>query len=130
MIKKFDVMCRNSWFVREIHVQWLNNETHEFLYIWIYPTKGLTLFCTGCTIGYLGINCTDKCPYPAYGLKCQKRCNCGIKVCDHVSGCSVEHGKFENFDSIFNLLCSIFKILLSVIETGDFKSIWWFSYLN
>lgn len=43
--------------------------------------------CLVCKKGYNGTNCETRCPYPSYGLGCQKQCNCIDKDCDHVSGC-------------------------------------------
>lgn len=40
-----------------------------------------------CKKGYNGTNCKQKCPFPSYGLSCQRKCNCIDKVCDHVNGC-------------------------------------------
>lgn len=43
--------------------------------------------CVACEKGYNGTNCKQKCPFPWYGLGCQRKCNCIDKVCDHVNGC-------------------------------------------
>lgn len=40
-----------------------------------------------CKKGYNGTNCKQKCPFPSYGLGCQRKCNCIDKVCDHINGC-------------------------------------------
>lgn len=38
--------------------------------------------------GYIGMNCSSKCPYPTYGIKCQEICNCSKEACDLTTGCS------------------------------------------
>ncbi|XP_062587073.1 uncharacterized protein LOC134248687 [Saccostrea cucullata] len=43
--------------------------------------------CEKCTPGYIGENCTSKCPYPFYGEACQEKCNCEKDICDFYSGC-------------------------------------------
>lgn len=42
----------------------------------------------GCLPGYIGMNCSLKCPYPTYGIKCQEICNCGDEQCDVTTGCN------------------------------------------
>lgn len=37
--------------------------------------------------GYIGLNCSNKCPYPYYGEKCKERCNCSNDTCDVSTGC-------------------------------------------
>lgn len=37
--------------------------------------------------GYSGINCTWLCPYPQYGVKCQRTCNCSENLCNVSTGC-------------------------------------------
>lgn len=37
--------------------------------------------------GYSGINCTMLCPYPQYGIDCQKGCNCSKDMCNVFTGC-------------------------------------------
>lgn len=37
--------------------------------------------------GYIGVNCSAPCPYPYYGVGCQKTCNCSRDVCDVPTGC-------------------------------------------
>lgn len=40
-----------------------------------------------CMPGYSGINCTSVCPYPQYGIDCQRKCNCSEDTCDVSTGC-------------------------------------------
>lgn len=37
--------------------------------------------------GYIGLNCSNKCPYPYYGEKCKQWCNCSNDTCDVSTGC-------------------------------------------
>lgn len=37
--------------------------------------------------GYTGLNCSDKCPFPFYGYKCQEQCHCSNETCDVSTGC-------------------------------------------
>lgn len=37
--------------------------------------------------GYNGINCTLLCPYPRFGVDCQRSCNCSRDLCDISTGC-------------------------------------------
>lgn len=41
----------------------------------------------GCMPGYQGINCTMLCPYPQYGIDCQRSCNCNRDLCNVSTGC-------------------------------------------
>lgn len=57
------------------------------------PIHCLTLNLTyvssylGCMPGYSGVNCSLQCPYPSYGVNCQKICNCIQELCDVSTGC-------------------------------------------
>ena len=42
-----------------------------------------------CGPGYVGPNCTIKCPYPTYGDGCQGFCVCDNKTCDISTGCII-----------------------------------------
>lgn len=37
--------------------------------------------------GYIGQNCSTKCPYPSYGNRCQGYCDCNNDTCDVSTGC-------------------------------------------
>nr|XP_054752407.1 uncharacterized protein LOC129257981 [Lytechinus pictus] len=39
-----------------------------------------------CEAGWHGASCSDPCPEDTYGLNCQLRCDCGIHLCDPISG--------------------------------------------
>lgn len=41
-----------------------------------------------CLPGYIGMNCSSKCPFPTYGIKCQEICNCSKEQCDVATGCN------------------------------------------
>lgn len=40
-----------------------------------------------CMQGYIGLNCTEKCPYPTFGERCQGYCSCSNDMCDVTTGC-------------------------------------------
>ena len=47
-----------------------------------------TGFCpSGCSNGYTGLTCQDKCPVGNFGRKCGGECHCekGHDVCDHIT---------------------------------------------
>lgn len=37
--------------------------------------------------GCSGVNCTERCNYPAYGLRCKGYCDCEEDACDMSIGC-------------------------------------------
>lgn len=49
--------------------------------------KDDVLFILECMPGYTGLNCTTKCPYPTYGERCQRYCDCTNYTCDASLGC-------------------------------------------
>lgn len=57
-------------------------------------------FLLGCTQGYFGLNCTLQCPYPYYGDRCRRRCECDKDSCDVSTGCrpitTDEHRAFSH----------------------------------
>lgn len=47
--------------------------------------------------GYSGVNCSLNCPYPYYGVDCQRKCNCNSDLCDISTGCIDQTtGKLKN----------------------------------
>nr|XP_048767848.2 multiple epidermal growth factor-like domains protein 10 isoform X2 [Ostrea edulis] len=40
-----------------------------------------------CAIGYFGVDCTGRCPFPSFGKGCQLVCNCCEDQCNHEKGC-------------------------------------------
>lgn len=44
--------------------------------------------------GLTGINCTQKCPFPTHGKRCQMICNCKKEQCEVFKGWS------SHFDGI------------------------------
>lgn len=44
-------------------------------------------FFLECLPGYIGLNCTIKCPYPTYGSRCKRFCECSNYTCDVSTGC-------------------------------------------
>ncbi|XP_078322565.1 uncharacterized protein LOC111136333 [Crassostrea virginica] len=45
--------------------------------------------CDECPLGYRGIECIFKCPFPTYGPRCFKTCNCSEAQCDFTFGCKL-----------------------------------------
>ncbi|XP_078321587.1 uncharacterized protein LOC111111039 [Crassostrea virginica] len=41
----------------------------------------------GCEVGYFGPECGEKCRFPNYGSRCQLKCDCFEKYCNHINGC-------------------------------------------
>ena len=40
--------------------------------------------------GYFGENCSQQCPYPSYGIRCQGGfCDCDEDLCDVSTGCKI-----------------------------------------
>lgn len=44
-------------------------------------------FYLECMPGFSGLNCSYPCPYPSYGVHCQKICDCSKYECDMSVGC-------------------------------------------
>lgn len=44
-------------------------------------------FYLECMPGYSGLKCSYLCPYPSYGVHCQKTCDCSKDECDMSVGC-------------------------------------------
>ena len=47
----------------------------------------LLKFYLECMAGYVGPNCTIRCPFPSYGDNCQGNCYCSEENCDVSTGC-------------------------------------------
>ncbi|XP_062602666.1 uncharacterized protein LOC134264389 [Saccostrea cucullata] len=67
--------------------------------------------CIPCKTGFVGLNCTRKCPYPTYGDECQKNCACTKDLCNFSTGCEI---KFTT--SLFDTSVSDMKSSQSDIE--------------
>uniref|UniRef100_A0A8W8JLT6 Scavenger receptor class F member 2 n=1 Tax=Magallana gigas TaxID=29159 RepID=A0A8W8JLT6_MAGGI len=52
-------------------------------YMWNYRNN----ICEQCMAGYIGRNCTSKCPFPYYGVECQQNCKCNQSLCNISTGC-------------------------------------------
>nr|XP_022290204.1 cell death abnormality protein 1-like [Crassostrea virginica] len=62
-------------------------------YFWNVSTER----CEACMPGYFGENCSQQCPYPSYGIRCQGGfCDCDEDLCDVSTGC-----KIRTTDSIY-----------------------------
>ncbi|XP_062615261.1 scavenger receptor class F member 1-like [Saccostrea cucullata] len=52
--------------------------------------------CEQCSPGYVGINCSDPCLYPNYGIECQMLCTCSQPACNPSFGCDDTSPKIGN----------------------------------
>ncbi|XP_052679505.1 multiple epidermal growth factor-like domains protein 10 [Crassostrea angulata] len=43
--------------------------------------------CKECPAGYFGLNCSQTCVLPSYGIACSERCNTSCLLCHHIKGC-------------------------------------------
>lgn len=57
---------------------------------------------SACMLGYDGINCTERCPYPSHGKGCQGFCDCDEDMCDVSTGC-----KPNTTGKCMNLVCLV-----------------------
>nr|XP_034316682.1 multiple epidermal growth factor-like domains protein 10 [Crassostrea gigas] len=53
-------------------------------FFWNSKTKQ----CERCMPGYTGVNCSSSCPYPYYGVDCQRTCKCSRDKCEVSTGCN------------------------------------------
>ena len=54
-----------------------------------------------CSAGYSGPDCSIPSSYPNYGVGCQFKCVCGLKICSHILGCQKIIGSSSNAKYIF-----------------------------
>lgn len=66
----------------------------------------------GCKPGYFDVNCSQKCIFPTYGVKCQERCSCQKEFCNFSSGCSIGD---ETYGDIFSPLIEIVLLLCRLV---------------
>ena len=57
-------------------------------------------FLSECSPGYCGLNCTFPCPYPVYGDRCQRICDCDKNSCDVSTGCRTPTTGYLSFNNI------------------------------
>lgn len=60
----------------------------------------------GCNPGYTGENCSTPCPYPYYGVGCQRTCKCSKNKCNMYTGCMVVTTSNSTFLYHNNMLTS------------------------
>lgn len=58
----------------------------EYVCVFIFATRFIYVF-TECPAGYHGLNCSEPCRHPNYGILCQHICNCTDELCNHITGC-------------------------------------------
>ena len=77
-------------------------------------------FSSECPLGYRGIECIFKCPFPTYGPHCFKTCNCSEAQCDFTFGC-----KLSSSSGINTLRCINFTTpgtIWNTIYTIEFEN--------
>lgn len=55
---------------------------------WKYLFKEMHFCWIGCKPGHFDVNCSQRCIYPTYGVKCRNYCSCEKKFCNFSFGCS------------------------------------------
>nr|XP_022291737.1 multiple epidermal growth factor-like domains protein 11 [Crassostrea virginica] len=60
-----------------------------------------------CSAGYSGPDCSIPCSYPNYGVGCQFKCVCGLKICSHILGCQKIIGSSTCSAGYFGPTCSL-----------------------
>lgn len=61
-------------------------------------------------VGYFGVNCSDKCTPPTYGLYCSYVCEC--LACDHAFGCILNtESQGTNYRVLFNYYTRFYSIM-------------------
>lgn len=84
-----------SHLIRRLHL--FQKPKHSRTFFILKSVIELFLNLIGCMPGYGGENCSSLCPYPYYGLHCQRRCNCSREFCDVSSGCiRIVTGGYKN----------------------------------
>lgn len=53
----------------------------------LFVSNYLKVVFVECEAGYLGPNCSVRCPYRSYGKQCQMVCNCPEASCNFAVGC-------------------------------------------
>ncbi|XP_078328059.1 uncharacterized protein LOC144623503 isoform X2 [Crassostrea virginica] len=56
-----------------------------------------------CSTGYFGPNCSLPCRHPNYGDECQFECVCGMKNCNHITGCQHSNDSMETNTTLIPL---------------------------
>lgn len=73
-------------------------------------------FILVCPLGYIGLNCSFRCRYPAFGQFCQNKCYCLQFHCDHRTGCKGIYFFIGNYVHVFKLIY-FFDSIVNVICT-------------
>lgn len=60
----------------------------QYLKLWtLVVLLSMHFFILVCALGYICLNCSFRCRYPAFGQFCQNKCYCLQLRCDHRTGC-------------------------------------------
>lgn len=96
----FQLISYDKWILNELTIilidDYMDNKHITigffvfFIQIWLVKQINRLTFSNyflECMPGYSGENCTSLCPYPQYGVDCQRTCNCSIYLCNVSTGC-------------------------------------------
>lgn len=64
----------------------LINKTHGITHT-INNFSNLHCNLWGCSPGFHGDRCENKCRYPTFGLRCERKCDCRQQLCHFINGC-------------------------------------------
>lgn len=80
-------MQSDIWFARYIWSKKFSSVNKKRIHLEILIFNFLPYNFIECMPGYIGLDCSSLCPYPYYGVDCQRTCNCSRNLCDVYTGC-------------------------------------------
>ncbi|XP_048768880.2 multiple epidermal growth factor-like domains protein 10 [Ostrea edulis] len=83
--------------------------------------------CTKCSVGFIGYQCKQPCPFPSFGEGCQSVCKCSQNLCSVSTGCQEPSGnvtaepstKISNENISINGTAEFIAIGNSVVHGGS-----------
>lgn len=58
----------------------------------LFSSRGIYM---GCSPGFDGLRCKNKCRYPTFGLRCERKCDCRQQMCHFINGCPLPGDKIH-----------------------------------
>lgn len=58
----------------------------------LFSSRGINM---GCSPGFHGLRCKNKCRYPTFGLRCERKCDCRQQLCHFINGCPLPGDKIH-----------------------------------
>lgn len=58
----------------------------------LFSSRGIYI---GCSPGFHGLRCKNKCRYPTFGLRCERKCDCRQQMCHFINGCPLPGDKIH-----------------------------------